>query len=187
MEFHLHYRGRLKGNGKPADKQAIRRHFHGQLKELWSQKPLADYQAWLIGLDESPEGPRFLRPQDGFTYVPLVNQRMELIAELEITLLRPEPPGSIITQAGDIDNRLKTLFDALRMPQKAHELPPGETPLVGEDPFFCLLEDDNLVSHVTVRTDRLLEPTSDPLEVVLLIAVKTKITRANFENLALGV
>lgn len=33
---------------------------------------------------------------------------------MEITLLRPEPPGSIVS-SGDIDNRLKTLFDALEL------------------------------------------------------------------------
>ena len=187
MEFHLYYRGRLKGNAGIDDKQSIRRYFHRQLKELWTQKPLGDYQPWLIGMDEDVRGPRFLRTVGQFTFVPLVNERVDLIAELELTLLRPEAPGSIITQTGDIDNRLKTLFDALRMPKNESEMPKGDTPQEGENRFFVLLEDDNLIQHVSVRTDRLLEPVNDQLEVVLLIGVKTKITRATLDNLGLGV
>ncbi len=187
MEFYLHYRGPLKANGNLRHKQEIRRHLHLQLKALWDQKPLGDYQPWLIGMDDHPEGPWVLRPMGAFTFVPLVTQRAELIAELNITLLRPEAPGSIITQSGDIDNRLKTLFDALRKPHSTAELPRGDVPGVGEDKFYCLLEDDNLISHVAIKTDRLLEPVTDQSEVVLLIAVKTRVTRATMDNLGLGV
>jgi hypothetical protein len=31
------------------------------------------------------------------------------------------------------------------------------TPDAGETPFYCLLEDDRLISKITVETDRLLE------------------------------
>jgi hypothetical protein len=31
-------------------------------------------------------------------------------------------------------------------------------PRPDEDPFFCLLEDDKQVSHLSVETDRLLDP-----------------------------
>jgi hypothetical protein len=56
---------------------------------------------------------------------------------------------------GDIDNRIKVLFDGLRMPEHTPEL--GGVPLeVDENPFFCLLEDDSLITSVTVTTDRLL-------------------------------
>ena len=59
----------------------------------------------------------------------------------EIFMLRPEVPGAIITQGGDIDNRLKTLFDALRMPQNENELPKDEIPGTDEVPFFWLFPD----------------------------------------------
>ncbi|MGA2226254.1 MAG: hypothetical protein ABSH41_17595 [Syntrophobacteraceae bacterium] len=187
MEFYLHYRGPLKANGNPTHKQEIRRHFHQQLKELWSQKPLASYQAWLTAKPDHPDALWFLRLMGVFTFVTLVTEHANLIAELSITLLRPEAPGSIITQSGDIDNRLKTLFDALRKPHTLAELPPGDEPGVGEDKFFCLLEDDNLISHVTIKTDRLLEQVTDQSEVLLLIAVKTRVTRATWGNMGLGV
>ena len=37
----------------------------------------------------------------------------------------------------------------------------SETPAAGEDPFFCLLEDDSQVSHLEVETDTLLDPPTD--------------------------
>jgi hypothetical protein len=37
----------------------------------------------------------------------------------------------------------------------------GATPEPGEDPFFCLIEDDSLITEVKVTTDRLLTPLKD--------------------------
>lgn len=110
-----------------------------------------------------------------------------MVAELDVTLLRPEAPGSVITQGGDIDNRLKTLLDALRMPKTDAEIPKGDTPGQDEGPFFCLLEDDNLVTHLSVTTDRLLVPVQHHLEVVAFLHVRVKVTRATMDYFALGI
>ncbi len=101
-------------------------------------------------------------------------------------MLRPEPSGTIITQAGDIDNRLKTLFDALRIPQNEGELPKESAPDISEDPFFCLLEDDMLITSVSVKTDRLLTPVKNQAEVQLVIQVKTQLTRMLVGNRVVG-
>ena len=54
--------------------------------------------------------------------------------ELEIKALSHDPFGAVI-QSGDLDNRLKTLFDALCIPNKdqiKNEVPQdGETPVLG--------------------------------------------------------
>jgi hypothetical protein len=118
-----------------------------------------------------------------FTFVPLVNAEMNVVAEVSITLLRPEPPGGVITQGGDMDNRLKTLFDALTMPRHSNQLKPGMVPTAGEEPFFfCLLEDDNLLTTVAVRTEQLLEPDIDPSEVDITIHIRTRVTRPTIDN-----
>jgi hypothetical protein len=184
MEFSLYYRGQLKSNGSVKHKHAIREQIHRQLKQLWNQKPLSDLKDKLLS-GQNEIG--FIRSLEGFVFVPLVQGRIDLIADIDITLLRPEEPGAIITQAGDIDNRLKTLFDALRMPQKRDEIPGKCMPENTDSPFFCLLEDDNLISSLKVTTDRLLDSVSSPSEVVLLVHVHTKITRATMLNLGLGV
>jgi len=100
-------------------------------------------------------------------------------------MLRPEAHGSLITHGGDIDNRLKTPLDALRMPQHQNELASGEPPKVHQSPFFCLLEDDNLITGIRVRTEQLLELDADNNKVILLIRVRTKKTTTTWENLSL--
>jgi hypothetical protein len=155
MRLLLHYRGELRSNGNPAHKHQLRQNFHRQLATLWAQRPLNETPVLL-----QPKASRgdysLLRQVGGFTFVPLVNAEMDVVAELIVTLLRPEPPGGLITQGGDIDNRLKTLFDALTMSRQENALPANAGPAVDETPFFCLLEDDNLVTSVAVHTEQLL-------------------------------
>jgi hypothetical protein len=194
MEFTLVYQGPLRANGSVKEKQDIRREFHIQLAELWKQEPLSsraqDSRVLLknvVTYDMPPTNSTLVVQRvDGFQFVPLVSSKLYLVAELDITFLRPEPPGCIVTQGGDIDNRLKTLFDALRMPKESKEIPRGDAPGVSENPFYCLLEDDNLITKVAVRTDRLLKPCDDSSFVDLLIAVRTKITRMCWDNMDLG-
>ena len=127
-----------------------------------------------------------LRTLGAFQFAPLVAERLHMVAELGITMLRPEPPGSIVTQAGDIDNRLKTLLDSLKMPREPGELPGEAGPMANETPFFCLLEDDNLITALTIRTDRLLEPAESAGEVELTVHVTTKLLAVLIGNIGLG-
>jgi hypothetical protein len=103
---------------------------------------------------------------------------------LNILFLRREEPGSVVTQGGDIDNRLKTLFDALRIPLTAGELPTGFAPGPDEKPFHCLLESDALITQVGVVTDRLLT-LGDQSHVSLVIHAIVKPTIGTHENIAL--
>lgn len=185
MEFTLHYRGDLKANRGPKDKQVIRRHFHSQLKLLWQQLPLSEHRT-LLGENQREGDVSIFKQVGNFNFAPLVCQKLNLVAELSITLLRPEAPGSLITQGGDIDNRLKTLFDALTMPIQASQIPQDDLPSVDETPFFCLLEDDNLIIKVSVATDRLLEPCKSTSEVEMNVHVRARPTRQSWANMGLG-
>src|SRR5687767_2319015 len=80
----------------------------------------------------------------GQRYVPLVNSSYGIACALDILFLRRDQPGNLIRPGGDLDNRVKVLFDALRMPQNCDEVvkAEGEDP---NDPIFVLLEDDNLI------------------------------------------
>lgn len=185
MRFTLYYRGTLKANRGAKDKHALRRHFHEQMRCLWEQVPLIDYREYLS--ETAKEGKiSLVHPIGRFKFVPLVSSRLHLVAELKITLLRPGPPGQLISQSGDIDNRLKTLLDALKVPKEPTALPEDEAPLENETPFFCLLEDDSLITALSVETDRLLETPVDPNDVLLLIHVTTRITRTIWGNSGLG-
>jgi hypothetical protein len=167
MEFRLLYEGPLKTNRGPVEKQVLRREFHGQLKELLTRPPMQPFKR----LVDAKHQRATIAEIGGFTFIPLISERLSHVARLEITLLSPEEPGRVITQGGDLDNRVKTLLDALRMPKVKDEIPAEDAPKDGETPFYCLLEDDNLISGITVVGDRLLRTVADRSHVFLVIRV----------------
>lgn len=165
VEFRLTYEGQLKGaNGKKtrADhKHEIRRVFHPQIKR---QFEINRGLAALLKPENEHGGRSFvearadLNQRFGYRFMPMVTPGFELLCSLDILFLRPGPRGGLL-QGGDIDNRLKTLFDALCLPVDASGV---DSPHDGEDPFYCLLLDDKLITHVAVETDVLLQPVSTP-------------------------
>lgn len=168
MEFTLTYAGKLLSYTTDERRKAsralhvhdIRREFHKQLDRLWKVHPL------LVAYTQSRHGlPEMMQifESEGFRWLPLASEANHVVCKLDITLLRPGPPGQALS---DIDNRLKTLFDALRKPDGPLELGAGSkdgqaTPQSGEDPFYVLLQDDKLITHVSVTTDELLEAVPD--------------------------
>jgi hypothetical protein len=177
MRFVLHYRGPLRSNGDALHKHQIREVLHRQLAMLWSQTPLRE--TWHHNQGPDGAGGFSLTRQVGpAVFVPLVTRAFDSTAELRITMLRPGRPGGVLSQGGDIDNRLKTLFDALSMPQ-ANQIPAQAAG--SGTPTYCLLEDDSLVTLVEVRAEQLLEEVN-PSHVDLSIAVRTRIATATWSN-----
>jgi hypothetical protein len=193
MEFRLIYNGFLpadneRGKELPLVKHNIRRVFHQQLAELWKREIQA---LGNMAFTENPKFPKASldaqvlaeqhkianRANRIYRFVPLVGERYAISCSLDILFLRRDAPGGLLKHGGDIDNRVGTLFDALRIPTSS-ELPPDEGPSVTEDPMFCLLEDDKFVTGLTVNTDRLLSPLDphardEPHYVMLIVGVKT--------------
>ena len=108
-----------------------------------------------------------------------------MIAELDILLMHPEIVG---VPHSDIDNRVKTILDGLRCPQNEHEIGQNTPRDIG--PIYTLLDDDHLVTKLTVNTSHLLSPhmftcnaknTSD--SVFMLIDVNVRVTEGTLENL----
>jgi hypothetical protein len=173
MQFHLTYEGPLKPSGNnnrnTTNKHAIRRALHPQLKRLWEveRNLRAIGERAIDGLEfrgTGRPGPSFLkhlaenRPLKDYRFVPLASEELCLWCGLDILYLRPSPPGQIFQQ-GDIDNRIKTLFDALKRPTQLQELGnPYPPPGLDETPFYVLLDDDSLVAKLSVETDMMLEP-----------------------------
>ena len=181
MQFRLTYAGPLPASqGEPRGQQQdpradvkhrIRQDFHRQLKRLWavdrnlngSPRPVN------LALEEGPEQEAEsieelsrLHAKFGWNFVPLVTEGLHLLCKLDILFLRPSQPGKVIW-AGDIDNRLKTLFDALKVPD-AQDRYVDRFPLEDERPFFCLLEDDKLITSVAVETEQMLQPVGDKFD-----------------------
>jgi len=180
MPFRLTYRGPLRANAGPLQKHALRQHFHRQLKQLWTRDPLLSYERiGYLRCDAGAPG-RAVYTLGTANYACLVTERLLLHCELDILFLRPSPPGAIIATGGDIDNRLKTLFDGLRRPLDAGEVP--NCIPIQDDPLHCLLSDDALISKIAVTTDQLLEP-ADEGAVQLVIGVTVVPHDVNKENL----
>tara|TARA_R110002074_G_scaffold401834_1_gene601743 strand:- start:1216 stop:1956 length:741 start_codon:yes stop_codon:yes gene_type:complete len=220
MRFRLTYEGLLRSvNRDPLDhkpdllalhKHVIRSSFHGQLKQLWETDEFLK-QAKVDRHSFPPAQPTDLRPkwatsdeqriplkdalagqyvsQNGFNFVPLVTERFNLLCSLSILFLRRDIPGSLIS-AGDIDNRVKTIIDALRPPQKPNEfIGKDMQPIVPEPdqtPFYCLMEDDKQVSHLSVETDTLLDPINNEMDLAkvrLIITVELRPYYITMQNL----
>jgi hypothetical protein len=188
MEFRLFYWGNdLKaassGKTRASEKEAIRNFFHSQLQILWQTHPvLKFYQQdahWHDGgLAKSiyPHKDTQLEKlsNDWGGYIPLVNEKFGTYCELDILFLRPEPVGGLINKGasgGDIDNRIKTLFDSFAPPQRG-----GDEPHTATEPTFVLLSDDSLIGSFSIVTDRLLTTKTDDSSeayVVIHVTVKT--------------
>ena|SRR5688572_264765 len=135
MEFRLTYAGELLASNfgrdtRPARrdyKRNLRKHFHPQLKRLFEITPflstgthaglqLDGYsETTLPKYDKDAVAAKF--QQYGFTFLPLVTKDLKLACWLDILFIRRQiqkEPGGILS-GGDIDNRLKTLFDALML------------------------------------------------------------------------
>jgi hypothetical protein len=190
VEFHLIYSGNLlksAGNSQRRtwEKHALRNHFHEQLKRLWETHPaLKHYAARTVEMGGN--GEHLMPPKpfldylaDGYSragvgFIPLMTEANGLVCELDILLLRPEGPGQLLDSAGDIDNRIKTLIDALRIPDHASEMKKQMEDKADPNPMYCLLQDDKLITRLSVKTDRLLFPESAAKhEAVLILQVKT--------------
>lgn len=192
LEFRLTYEGPLyaesrasptKAASRAKHKHELRKAFHKQLRRLWEIAPQLDPEhedggVFIIAAADPHKhtidalSARF--PLGPYNFVPLVTTDIDVGCSVDVLFLRTDAPGAIIS-AGDIDNRLKTLFDALTMPRDMGQLGPYAAPDADEQPFFCLLEDDRLMTRASVDTDRLLQPTSSPPDTAdarLVITVK---------------
>jgi len=204
MEFRLTYAGPVMSRRFPgADhKQEIRKVFHAQLKNWWQVNPYLKHGMPVeFGYDTSANPAYHVAkshqiplvdwvannfPMGQYRFVPLVRKDLGLLCSIDILFMRPGHPGGIIRPSrGDLDNRVKTVIDALRKPENMSELGVYSAPQVGEDPFFCLLEDDSLITRLTVETDVLLEPVS-PIpkhsDARLLITVRLRPYNSNPAN-----
>jgi hypothetical protein len=186
-------------------KWEIRSHLHPQLVELWRVNPVLKMairernmpigEVYAVDNHHSLDGdPAVLFRADhgvktfdlcapieraGRKFVPLVRESFALSCALKVTFLRKEEPGRVY-QGGDMDNRLKTLFDALAIPSADQIVKDGADP---EEPIYCVLEDDRMITGFQVETHRLLtRPDVSQQHVQLLIEVDVRLTQSRSYN-----
>ena len=112
-------------------------------------------------------------------FKPLVRNSFALVCGLKILFLRKERPGAVY-QGGDLDNRINTLLDSLSIPANSEQI--INDPTIA-DPILCLVEDDSLITGISVETERLLSgPNTSDSEVRLVIEVDVRVTDARTYN-----
>ncbi len=189
-------------------KMEIRKVFHRQLRKLWDTHPTLSNLQYCedcgiknqhvsehlgTGLDEHSLAPvkdhlasKF--SLDDYKFVPIACKDFNVLCQIDILFLRHGEPNGIV-KGGDLDNRVKTVIDALSKPTQTNQLGcKYQTPVDGEDPFFTVMEDDSLVSSLTVTSDTLLEefetPDQDGRDAMLVISVDIRPYMPTHFNLA---
>lgn len=157
MKFTLTYDGELLSasdkHTRVKNKNEIRFELADQIAGLYTD---GDFARFGLGRDEDLTCGRVY---SGIIFIPLVSRQMNASCRLAIKFMRNERPGEIV-HGGDLDNRIKTLLDALRMPQHGSEVlksvaPEWVTRPHGEEQEGicpCLLEDDSLVTELVLES-----------------------------------
>ena len=196
---------------KPEAASRIRNAFHHQLAELWESHVIlrqlartarTSYQGeFRVSADYSPASLSDFRGSipdlmDGQTdlcgridiakigsFIPLVRQSLYLACSVDVLFLRHEDPLNLMKQGGDLDGRIKTLFDGMTMPVAGSGYK-GEKPTA--DPLYVVLEDDAFISDISIRTGRLLGKSANEKHAVkLTVDVTVKVLRVFEQNLCL--
>jgi hypothetical protein len=92
--------------------------------------------------------PKFTRSSEGTTFVPFYGQEVGVGVALDITLLTGMPTQKAVLSSGDLDNRIKRVIDALRVPQGKGEML-QQSKLASR--CYCLMEDDNAVLSLRAK------------------------------------
>jgi len=182
MKFKLLYFGELLTNPKQRSKHIsdIRNQFHPQLKKLVNFSPWNNLTKYMM--PNPIKNPHITKHIGGIDFNPIITPNLKLLAELDILILHPEIAGAA---RSDIDNRVKTLLDGLRCPQNEHEI--GENTPINAGPIYTLLDDDHLVTKLSVNTSHLLDNSlftpKTPDDLFVLIDVNVRVAEGTLENL----
>jgi hypothetical protein len=194
VKFTLTYRGRLlsaqaRSRERKDNAHEMREAFRHQLFEAWKDYPplKGKWEAGVVG----PQLPRWNDPAridwchrevSRILFCPLVvrGPQLHLNCDLDIKVLARSDPKNIFT-GGDLDNRLKALIDALRVPDASQLPDPLPSIELHKIPFYCLLEDDRLVTEASIRVQQLLSipPPGAPreyAEITVRVQIETAAT-----------
>jgi len=166
MEFTLYIHGQINSNDNTRAIHKIRQELHYQLKHLWELDPWKKNgkYPWQknkledIGLDVWKIENELFQERHGKNFICLAKANLNMYVELSFNFFVPKD-----TSFRDIDNKLKTLCDALKLPdkRKRKEDVPEEIKKWAqnkkENPLVCLLEDDDLIYKLSAETDFFLD------------------------------
>jgi len=190
MKFRLLYEGEIPPRQKASleDIQAIRMKLEPQLRALWQFPPLSNSAPRLLQykVQNDPHSIDLVETRGNCPFIPIVSKKIDLQCALDITFLRQQAPGQLIGDGGDIDNRLKTLLDALSAPPLSQQDFFRKVVIEPGNAIHCLLQDDSLVIQLAVETDRLLRAAESDFDLVALIQVSVTASQLTYANLGIA-
>lgn len=188
MKITLTYRGRIpsarSGGGK--DKVAaisdMRLSFHNQLARLWGEHPFEVLKEWEDS-NFAAGAPNFIRRVSGVNFVPFYDERKVGIAVgLEINLLSGQPKDAPkVISAGDLDNRIKSVIDALHPPQKDSL----SQELTALNRVYCLMSDDEAVKEISASTRPFLDSKQHD-DAFVIVEARPMPIRISSDNIAMA-
>jgi hypothetical protein len=194
MRFNLRYTGELPSTGNPRGPNKnkpqklpiiwkIRNEIATQLVGVFNTHPSVSSGGSMASRAAYNMLRQFIE-RGGYKFAPLVRPEFEAVCSLNIKMLVNHELGSLVTQAGDLDNRIKTLIDALKVPKDDDFN--GNIPV--ENPCPCLLHDDAMIVGLCINVDRWYSniPKTEK-DVELLIDVEIKTLKPNFFIAAFGI
>ena len=166
MEFTLYIHGQINSKDNPSAIHKIRRELHYQLNQLWKLDPwkkngknLWQKNPWEdIELDKWKIKNELFQKRHGKNFICLATSNLDMYVELSFNFFVPKN-----TSFRDIDNKLKTLCDALKLPDKRKRKKDSPKYIKSwvqnkkENPLVCLLEDDDLIYKLSAETDFFLD------------------------------
>lgn len=165
----LMYSLTTRGNAK--EKHEIRMKFSEQLGKLVKTQPFI--------LGKSKLANRKWH-KNKYIFFPLVPFSSQCSASLKVRILDRQQRGYLIGRGGDIDNRLKTILDALRIPNEGTDMKgvaPGNRKRI-----YTLLEDDRQVSSLSVEISRWMVE-GPPNEVFVIIDIETQEEQTTYQSI----
>jgi hypothetical protein len=178
LEIILTYEGRIPS--KASSKEAVwdmRRSFDRQLKKLWGKEPFDVLKKW----EEAPFGggaPNFLVHRKDQLFVPYYGHAVGVGVSLDIRLLTGMPDRQAVINAGDLDNRIKRIIDALQAPTQNGELLDDLEP---DQRWHCLVDNDSAVLGLQARLGPYLGSADPSISFAVIVArpVAIRVTIGN--------
>ncbi len=182
MELVLTYEGHIPSKGSSnAAVWRMRTCFDQQLRKVWGKPPFEVLKKWEDS-NFAANAPKFTRVLGGHTFVPFYGADVGIGIDLDIRLLTGMPDKKAILSAGDLDNRVKRIIDALQIPTQKGELIADLQP-AGR--FHCLVENDSAVLSLKASLGVYLG-SDDPaisFATIVIRPVAMKVTQSNLEML----
>lgn len=172
MDYKFFYRGNIPSNGNSKQKGNIREILNPQIKKVW------DVEAYKTLLNKRKSSNKFdsmCVTTSGAKYLPLISSETKLYCHLEIEYYTKNEMRFVFAD-GDIDNRVKTLFDGLRAPSSPQE----KTYENNNDIYYTMLEDDKLIKGLSIKSYQIFTD-EDDFYIITLIPKKENVTYENLE------